>query len=516
MSSSIGSLIVETEAGQLQGRLQDGVSAFRGVPFGQPTGGANRFRAPQPVVPWTGVRDAFELGHPSIQNNPDFEVWLDPMEPSEDCLALNIWAPDGARGLPVMIWIHGGAYTFGSGGAPLYDGGNLARDGEVVVVSINHRLQAFGFTDLSAFGPAFADAGNAGLLDVEAAVAWVKRNIAAFGGDPGNITLFGQSGGGAKISMLMAMPSARGLFQKAIVQSGSVFRVRTPDEAAAQTERLFHHLGIRLGDIAALQALPAEVLSQGGNDVIAEAVDVGNSVLAYAPTADGRILVADPWARVAPATAARIPLIVGVNRDETVIYMTDVSSSGDEALIDMIIATTTTRTPGRDEVAAVLPAYRASMPGATAAELIVQISTDIGFWRGAVHQADLHAQGGSPVFVYRCDWRTPCFGARWAPHSIEIPFIMGHPVYGPAWDGTDTEADRAADDPGNARLRVGLQMQRAWVNFARTGNPSSDGLTWPAYDPATRSTMIFDHQTRVEPDPRGDFYRQIVQRGRSW
>lgn len=520
-TSSPENRIVEIESGKLRGKAARGLLTFRGIPYGQPTSGANRFRAPQPVIPWSGVRDALELGHPSVQDNPDFAVWLDPIPPGEDCLVLNVWAPVGARGLPVMVWIHGGAYTFGSGGAPLYDGGNLARDGEVVVVSINHRLQAFGFTDLTALAPDFADAGNAGMLDVQAAVAWVNRNIAAFGGNPGNITLFGQSGGGAKISMLMAMPSAKGLFHKAIVQSGSVFRVRTPDEAAAQTERLFHHLGLRLGDVAALQALPADVLSQGGNDVIAEATGVGNPLLAYAPTADGRILSTDPWADVAPITATDIPLMVGINRDETVIYMSEAAQAaaaagGDDALIEAIIEATTTRSPGREEVAALLPVYRAAMPDASVAELVVQISTDLGFWRGAVHQADLQADEGAPVFAYRCDWRTPCFGGRWAPHSIEIPFIMGHPVYGPAWDGTDTEADRAADDPDNARLRVGHQMQAAWLNFAKTGNPSGNGLTWPAYDCTTRQTMIFDRQTRVEPDPRGDFHRLIAKRGRAW
>lgn len=510
--------ITEIESGKLRGRAERGLLSFKGIPYGQPTSGANRFRAPQPVVPWTGVRDALQLGHPSVQDNPDFEVWLDPMEPSEDCLALNVWAPEGARGLPVMIWIHGGAYTFGSGGAPLYDGSNLARDGEVVVVSINHRLQAFGFTDLTAFGPDFADAGSAGMLDVQAAVAWVNRNIAAFGGDPGNITLFGQSGGGAKISMLMAMPSARGLFQKAIVQSGSVFRVRTPEEAAGQTERLFHHLGLRLGDIAALQALPADALLRAGNAIIAEATGVGNPVLAYAPTADGRILPRDPWGHAAPPTAADIPLMVGMNRDETVIYMTPdakaaLATGGDAALIDAVIEATTTRSPTRAEVAALVPVYRAAMPQARAEELVVQISTDLGFWRGAVQQADLHSAVGAPVFAYRCDWRTPCFGSRWAPHSIEIPFIMGHPVYGPAWDGTDTEADRAAADPESARLRLGSQMQAAWVAFARTGNPSGPGLNWPTYDRAQRLTMIFDGQSRVESDPRGDFRRRVAPGG---
>lgn len=517
-TTSLESRIVEIESGKLRGSAERGLVTFKGVAYGQPTSGANRFRGPQPVEPWSGLRDALELGHPAVQDNPDFAVWLDPMPPSEDCLALNVWAPDGAQGLPVMVWIHGGAYTFGSGGASLYDGGNLARDGEVVVVSINHRLQAFGFTDLAALNPDFADAGNAGILDVQAAVAWVNRNIAAFGGDPGNITLFGQSGGGAKISMLMAMPSAKGLFHKAIVQSGSVFRVRTPDEAAAQTERLFHHLGLRRGDIAALQALPAAALLQGGNKIIAGATGVGNPVLTYAPTADGRILSTDPWVHAAPTMAADIPLMVGINRDETVIYMSEaaraaLATGGEAALIDAIIEATTTRSPDREEVAALLPVYRSAMPQASAAELVVQISTDVGFWQGAVHQADLHADTGAPVFAYRCDWRTPCFGARWAPHSIEIPFIMGHPVYGPAWDGTDTEADRAADDPDNARLRVGRQMQAAWLNFAKIGNPSGNGLAWPAYDRATRQTMIFDRQTRVEPDPRGDFRRRISIQG---
>jgi para-nitrobenzyl esterase len=508
------STVVETAHGKLRGLIQDGVVAFKGVPYGQSTAGRNRFLPPQPLESWAGVRNATRLGHPCLQTNPDFPVWSDPMPGSEDCLVLNVWAPEQAwqaSKLPVMVWIHGGGYTFGSAGAPLYDLGNLARTGNVVAVGINHRLQAFGFTDLSGDGGGdFAASGNAGILDIIAALRWVRDNIGQFGGDPKNVTVFGQSGGGAKISTLMGMPEAQGLFHKAVIQSGSVFRYRNPDEAEAMSNRMFSLLGISRNDIVALQAVPAPTLLACGDRIMNEAQGTGHPSLKYAPVIDGRHLPTRPWNTAAPAGSHNIPLLLGTTRDETIIYLPDEARNrkplgNDEAIAKAVVASVSSYTPDQARAADTIPFYRKQMGQVSDMELVLQMSTDLAYWKDMVRQAELQTDAGMPVFAYRCDWRTPCYGAKWAPHSIELPFIMGHRHYGSAWDGQDTDAQRAAADPDNARFRVGDQMLAAWTSFARHGNPSTSDLAWPKYDLNKRSTMIFDRETKVVEDPHGEF-----------
>lgn len=510
------SRIAEIANGKLRGTVENGVAAFKGIRYGQSTAGRNRFLLPQPVKPWAGVQNATRLGHPCPQDNPDFPAWLDPMPESEDCLVLNVWSPENlgpASKLPVMLWIHGGGYAFGSAGAPLYDLANLARMGGVVAVSINHRLNAFGFTDLSASGgDAFSASGNAGQFDIIAALEWVRANIEAFGGDPDNVTVFGQSGGGAKISMLMGMPAAKGLFHRAIVQSGSVFRIRTQEEAEATSNRMFSLLDIPRNDIAALQAVPTDVLLKCSIQITNEASGIGHPSLIYAPVIDGHHLPREPWCASAPAGAQNIPLLLGTDRDETIIYMTDQARESivdDEALAQAIVDGTSSYTPDKERVAELIPFYRQALPELSNFELAVQMSTDLAYWKGAVHQAELHSSGGGDVFMYRCDWRTPCFGGMWSPHSIELPFVMGHKFYGSAWDGKDTDADRAAADPDDARFRLGDRMLAAWANFAKNGDPSLPDLAWPTYDEKTRSMMIFDRETKVVDDLRSEFRKLL-------
>lgn len=500
--------VIETSNGKLQGSVADGVVAFRGIRYGQSTAGRNRFLPPQPLKPWAGVRDAIELGHPCVQTNEDFPVWLDPMPESEDCLFLNVWSPEHAQPtskLPVMVWLHGGGYTFGSAGAPLYDCGILAATGNIVAVSVNHRLQAFGFTDLSvAGGEPYAGSGNAGLLDIVAALQWVRENIEAFGGDPNNVTLFGQSGGGCKINTLMGMPIATGLFHRAIVQSGPAFRYRGRAEAEATSDRMFAILGIPNNDIAALQKVPAEVLLRCGNQIMNEASGTGHPALKYAPVIDGRFLPEEPWRTGAPKEAQGVPLMIGSNLDETVIYI-PTGATAAEPIEDAIVAAATVYTPDRTRVAELVPSYRRALPELSDTELVVRISTDIGFWKSAVHQAEMQSKAGAPVYMYRCDWKTPCFGGMWAPHSVELPFIMGHKRYGIAWDGKDSEDTRDAADPAGERFELGDKMLTAWINFARTGDPSLTELVWPRYELNARATMIFDRETAVVHDPSGDF-----------
>ncbi len=505
------SVVVESAHGKLRGLADKGVTAFKGIPYGQSTAGSNRFLPPQRLAPWAGVRDATRLGHPCLQTNPDFPVWLDPMPGSEDCLALNVWSPASAQPtskLPVMVWLHGGGYTFGSAGAPLYDCGNLARIGNIVAVGINHRLQALGYSDVSAHGgPRFAASGNAGQLDIIAALDWVRTNIAAFGGDPDNVTLFGQSGGGAKISTLMGMPASTGLFHRAIVQSGSVFRYRSREEAEATSNRMFSILGLRRNDMDALQAVPADVLVGCGVQIMNEAAGIGDPSLKYAPVIDCDDFPKEIWHTTAPEGTRSIPLLLGSTRDETIIYMSDEARKGiadDEALARAVVDGTPAFEPDKERVAELIPFYRKAAPDSTNFDLAVQMSTDLSYWKGAVHQAELQSGAGAPVFMYRCDWRTPCFGAKWAPHALEIPFVLGHEYYGSAWDGKDTDQARAEADPGGARFKLGNRMLAAWVNFARSGNPSLPDLAWPAYAKKSRSTMIFDRESKVLDNPRSD------------
>jgi para-nitrobenzyl esterase len=407
-----------------------------------------------------------------------------------------------------MFWLHGGGYALGSAGAPLYDLGNMARMGDVVTVGINHRLHGFGFTDLSANGgDAFSASGNVSQFDIIAALEWVRANIEAFGGDPDNVTVFGESGGGSKICMLMGMPAAKGLFHRAIVQSGSIFRCRGQEEAEATTNRMFSLLGISRNDIAALQAVPTDVLLKCFNQIMNEAVGTGHPALKYAPVIDGHHLPQEPWLVNAPEGAETIPLLVGTTLDETIIYMSDEarkSIADDEALAQAVVDGTPSWTPEKEYVAGLIPFYRKALPELPNFELAVQMSTDLAYWNGAIHQAELHSSAGAPVFMYRLDWRTPCFGGMWSPHGMELPFIMGHKHYELAWDGSDTDAARAAADPHGARFKLGDRMLTAWVNFARNGDPSMPDLTWPTYEKEGRSTMVFDRESKVVDNPHSE------------
>ena len=281
-------LVVETESGKLRGTVADGLRLFKGIPYGQ----AERFRPPGPAARWTGIREALHYGPPCPQINGDAGAWKDPATAGEDCLVLNVWAPQGARGAPVMVWIHGGAFETGSGGLAIYDGGTLARTGQVVVVTLNHRLNLFGYWHLATLADRFAGASNLGQLDLVRALAWIKANIAGFGGDPGNVTLFGESGGGGKISVLMAMPAAQGLFHKAIIESGAMPRCRTRDEAAATAQYMMRAL--EATTVPQLLDMPPERLLKAYEAVLPSQASLDFDQLLFAPYVDGTILPAQP------------------------------------------------------------------------------------------------------------------------------------------------------------------------------------------------------------------------------
>lgn len=521
--SSTDFRIVETENGRLRGMVDNGLAVFKGIHYGASTAGTNRFLPPQPVVPWAGVRDALVLGPQCPQINADFPGWSDPSEENEDCLVLNIWAPDHATSrskLPVMVWLHGGGYFYGSAGAPLYDGGSMARRGDVIAVGVNHRLNAFGYTHLGeAADGRFSGSGNAGQRDLVAALKWVKENIAAFGGDPGNVTIFGQSGGGGKVMTLMAMEEAGGLFHKAILMSGAPLRFITAEEASTVTAGLYKELGIREGDVEALQRAPAKaLLSYVGklNDPPFSA-DGLSPALGYRPVIDGEVLMSQSWVEDAPQLARDIPIMIGSDLHETVTLVGSMPGELDMQPVDdldfarRLAPYAVVNKVQVQELVPLIGEYRRAMPSLSQKELLLRITTDIGLWNFSLRLSSAKAeQGGAPVFTYECHWKTPCFDGMWSPHGIELPFVFNHQDYGVAWDGKDSNEARIVADPQGDRFDVGDKMFNAWINFARTGDPSTDNLAWPAYDTNSRQTMVFDTHTRVVNDLRGDLRPHIM------
>ncbi|RNM17088.1 carboxylesterase/lipase family protein [Nocardioides pocheonensis] len=513
----MGFRVVETSLGRVRGLLREGYAEFKGIAYGESTGGTNRFLPPKPARPWTGVRDALQLGPQSPQINPDFPAWLDSSEESEDCLVLNVWAPDHARAesaLPVMVWLHGGGFVFGSAGAPLYDGGNVARDGDVVVVGVNHRLNAFGYTYLGdGADERFALSGNVGHLDLVAALEWVRDNISAFGGDADNVTIFGQSGGGGKVAALMATERAQGLFHKAIVMSGAIRRFRTPDNAAHVTARLYKEVGLREGDVESLQKVPAKTLAQFmavlGDPLFVPGEPI--SLLKYGPVVDGHVLTEQSWWDGVPAFGRSIPMLIGITLQETAGGVgwfpgeLNTDAIDDVELARRVSPYSVINAFDLEELVPVVGRYRQVMPDLSDEALLVRISTDIGHWTNALRMSSAKSDhGGAPIFSYECRWRTPCFGGMWSMHGVELPFVFNRPTYGVAWDGADSDAGRAAADPFGRRFTLGAEMFRAWINFARTGDPSTETHPWPSYDTTSRPTMVFGVHTGVENDVRGD------------
>lgn len=493
-------VVANTHRGKVRGTVTEGIRVFKGVPYAAPTDGSNRFRGPMPAPTWTGVREAFAYGHMCPQlipsRRPSFTgSWTYETEMGEDCLVLNVWTPGlrDQRKRPVMVWLHGGGFSSLSGSRNVFDGTRLARRGDVVVVTLNHRLNVFGFLYLTQLGGGeYAEAGNAGMLDIVAALRWVHANAAEFGGDPGNVTVFGQSGGGAKVSTLMAMPQARGLFHRAIVQSGSHLEALAPEEATKHAASLMAALDLKPNDVAKLRAMPVERILVALTKVMTRPGPRPN----YSPVVDGQALPRQPWMPDAPPVSAGVPLLVGSTRTET----TALIGAGDPSVFaldqDGLRVKLQSWLPPRD-LEKVIAGYRRIMPQATPSDLFFAITTARRVRQQAWAQAERRAvqPGAAPVWLYEVDWTTPVDGGKWrSPHSVDLAFVFDNVAKSEAMVGSGADAQAMAD-----------RMSAAWIAFARTGTPAVAGLPpWPPFRPNDRATMVFDVQPRVVNDFRGD------------
>lgn len=497
--------LVETTHGRVRGTLRDGVNVFKGIPYAASTAGRNRFRPPQPVQSWAGVRDATTYGDASPQGQapggPTTAWYYLHETQSEDCLSLNVFAPAGraARPRPVMVWLHGGAWSLGCGSAPGYEGLSLAKLGDVVLVTVNHRLGVFGYVHLEDRDDRFADAGNAGMLDLVASLRWVRDNIGAFGGDPTNVTIFGQSGGGAKISTMMAMPAARGLFHKAIAQSCSgSLRGLERTTAARTSKELATRLGLPAATGSALQAVPMDrLLAVASAPVPGLATERAMAAArsAFRPVVDGRTLPRHPFDPDATPVSTAIPLMVGNTANETT---SGAASDRNNFLLGIDEVRRRVADSLRiDEVETrrVLDGYRAAYPEYSPSEVMMAITTDYQYIRNTVRQGRLQAAAGkAPVYAYVFTWRTPVMdGLLKSPHMGELPFIFGT---------TEAAVGRVGQSADHGPLT--RMMIATWSAFARTGSPNNSLLPeWPRYDGTDRLTMRLDVTSEVERDPGG-------------
>ena len=500
------SMEAETRSGRVRGAVRDGIASFKAVPYGASTVGENRFKPPQPPVPWAGVRDALAYAGQSPQSRAgfarrdelmDFASPPDTTPETEDCLTLNLWTPavgDGGR-RPVMVWFHGGAFSFGSANSTRLDGARLASRNDVVVVTVNQRLNIFGFLDLSEVGgPEWAHSGNAGTLDMLAALEWVRDHIAGFGGDPGNVTIFGESGGGAKVSTLMAMPDARGLFHRAIVQSGAAIRLRTRERALRLTELVLRELGIGRGQLGDLQRLPMARLQAA----IAPAEQaLGPSPFPlfdrypFGPVVDGSLVPRHPFDPDAPDVSDGIPLLVGDTKDEASLFFAQDDRVWNGTLTDDEYRAAVAKVAGA-EADRVASMYERLLPDADPAERLIAALTDSNFRIRSLVMAERRArQGGAPTWMYSFAFESRAFDGRLkSPHAFDVPFTFDTIDTLPTIDRTE---DAAA---------LGAAMSSTWAAFARTGLPEHPDIPyWPPYTLERRSTLVFDASCHLAHDP---------------
>jgi para-nitrobenzyl esterase len=508
--ASAHNAVADTTAGKVRGYTRNNIQTFKGIPYGAPTGGENRFMPPKKPAAWEGVRDCLVYGPISPQKTDNgwlqeeygfLYQWVDGFQ-DEDCLRLNVWTPklNGGKKRPVMFWIHGGGFFSGSSQEhPSYDGENLCKLGDVVVVSINHRLNVFGYLDLSDYGKQYASSGNVGMLDIVASLEWVRDNIANFGGDKDNVTIFGQSGGGTKVITLMAMPSAKGLFHRAISQSNSIVQVATHEYATQITAHVLADLGITRDRIAEIHQVKPTRLTEAitaaehkmGSTVPA---DVGRSGLQ--PVVDGHILPTQPFDPVAPAISANVPFMVGTTRNEASASINNapIEDITEDGLKKKIIDKYGEKGNHIYEV------LRKAHPAVKPVEILSFISAQnpVAYLQ-ASRKAALNS---APAYLYMFAWHTPMLDGRPRSfHCSEIPFAFGNTDKCENYTGASEEARKLGD-----------KVAKAWINFARHGNPNHEGLPkWPAFKDANGAMMVFNNTCEVRNDPDGEA-RKLLQR----
>jgi para-nitrobenzyl esterase len=494
-----------TKYGAVLGSVRSGVFTFKGIPYGADTS-QRRFMAPIPPTPWTGVREATGFGprapqpeaHGSLTPRRGYHLPPEQGSIGEDCLHLNVWTPglrDG-RKRPVMVYIHGGAYSSGSANNDLYDGMNLCQRGDIVFVTLNHRLNLFGFLYLADLAPGFEDSGNAGMLDLVLALEWVRDNIEEFGGDPKRVLIFGQSGGGAKCATLMGMPAAKGLFQRVITMSGQQITASRRESATARTQAVLKELNLPESRIAELRTMTMEQLIQASR-----------AAGYFGPVKDGRNLLRDPFDPDAPPLSAHIPMILGNTHDET----RGLIGGGDPTTFDLTWETLPARLSvvaqflGDKKPDEVVRQYRLMYPNYSASDVFFAATTAFRSWRGQVIEAERRAaqpEAATHTWVYELDWRTPIDGGKWgAPHTLDIPLALDNVAVADGMTGDGPEA-----------VQLAALMSDTWIAFARTGNPNHKGLPeWHPYYLKKRPTMSFNVPSRLVNDPRGNERRLIEQ-----
>ena len=485
----------ETEYGTVSGKVEEGMNVFLGIPYGADTAGS-RFMPPEEPESWDGVRDAteyFDTTPQTERTSPLFASWVpDPLPAqSENMLGLNVWTPGlDDRKRPVMVWFHGGGFITGSGSSTVYDGVRLASRGDIVLVTVNHRLNALGYLYLGGLegGEAYADSGNIGNLDMVQSLEWVRDNIENFGGDPDRVTIFGESGGGAKVSALLAMPMADGLFHRAIVQSGSMTETRTIKSASQDTAEFLRVAGIEGDPFEALEAMSVEEMVEAVGKALAAGVG-------FAPVVDGRSLPRQPFSPDAPDISRDIPMLVGTNDDERSLYHIANRADVDAMAYEDIPGELASDTVSEAQAQALYEGYRDLYPDQSPKELYITILSDMSFTRGAIKQVTRKAaQGGAPVWMYLFDWDTPVMdGWLGAPHALELAFMFDNLEKSRSMVGDAAPAQPVAD-----------MMAEAWIAFARHGDPNARGLPhWPAYDAEARTAMVFD----LDPEVREGYLK---------
>ncbi|MFL6417620.1 MAG: carboxylesterase/lipase family protein [Bryobacteraceae bacterium] len=482
-AAASSSPVVETACGKVRGESANGISSFKGIPYGGDTSGKNRFMPPTKPAPWRGIRDATQWGHVAPQRvgapteYSSMVRWQTlPGGQGEDCLVLNVWTPNPKSGgkRPVLFSIHGGGFANGTSGNPVFDGYHLAKNHDAVVVTINHRLGPLGYLHLGDLSPEFSSSGVAGMLDCVAALEWVRDNIDRFGGDPGRVMIFGQSGGGSKTSFLQAMPSAKGLFQRAAMESGVAVRAPSRENATENTEKLLAQLGLNKTQLRDLQNIPFDKL-------------VNTAAGAFSPIVDGKEISHLPF-DPANHLADEIPIIVGSCLHDSALSITDFS------LDDAGMRAQARKNLGAN-ADAIVNAYRKADPKDSPSLLMARMNTDRGLRRNSIAVAERRNAGGRALaYMYRIDWRSvPYNGKFGAVHGVDVPMVFDNVN---AWPLVGTSAQAVA---------LAHQMSSAWVAFARTGDPNTSEIPkWPAYRPDTRATMIFDAKVRVDNAPDRD------------